>query len=144
MKLTHDSETTFSRLSNISILSTLAFCWMSGSVIAWTRLDRLCPHARWEIYKMCRYPDQGLAISLANKILSCNPRMTSHVWGTRKSQNECPSSEWSRICEKPQNYETSKVNWLLGESLCKNTHYFVEFAILGKGVTKLFWPFFHQ
>ena len=32
----------------------------------------------------------------------------------------------------------------LVESLRKNTHYFVELAILGKGATKLFWPFFHK
>ena len=111
---------------------------MSGSVIAWTRLDRLCPHARWEIYIMCRYPDQGLTIALASKMLSCNPRRASRVWGTWEAQNEWPSSEWSRICE------TSKVNWHLGKSLRKNTHYFVELAILRKGKTKLFWHFFHQ
>ena len=117
---------------------------MSGSVIAWTRLDRLCPHARWKIYKMCRYQDQGLTIALASKMLSCNPQRASRVWGTWEAQNEWPSSEWSRICEKPQNYETSKVNWHWGKSLRKKNHYFVELAILGKGVTKLFWPFFHQ
>ena len=31
-----------------------------------------------------------------------------------------------------------------GSPFAKKNHYFVELAILGKGVTKLFWPFFHQ
>ena len=142
MKLTHDKTVKYSQLSAGCLMSQFSVhlhfaVSMSSSVIAWTRLDRLCPHARWEIYKMCRYSDQGLTIALANKMLSCSPRIASRVWGTWEWQNEWPSSEWSRICEKHQNYETSKVTLYL-------THYFVEVAILLKWVTKLFWTFFHQ